>query len=76
MKTIIQTHKEDKYYVAVDLITNVADQGLTESEAKNNLKVGLEEHYKILMELAPKNQKISFMDIEVEEYVKTPCSVS
>ena len=76
MKTIIQTHKEDKYYVAVDLITNVADQGLTEKEAEKNLKAGLEEHYKILMELVPKNQKISFMDIEVEKYVKTPVSVS
>jgi predicted RNase H-like HicB family nuclease len=48
MKTIIQTHKEDKYYVAVDLVTNVADQGLTEDEAVNNLKKGLEEHYEIL----------------------------
>ena len=71
MKTIIQTHKEDKYYVAVDLVTNVADQGLTEDEAVNNLKKGLEEHYEVLMELIPKNQKISFLNIEVEKYVQT-----
>ena len=29
MKTIIQIHKQGKYFVAADLITNVADQGLT-----------------------------------------------
>jgi predicted RNase H-like HicB family nuclease len=54
MRTIIQIHKEDKYFVAIGLITNVADQGLTEVEAVANLKRGLEEHYQILMELAPK----------------------
>ena len=64
MKTIIQTHKEGKYFVAVDMITNVADQGLTEEEATKNLKKGLEEHYQILMELAPKDHKITFLDIE------------
>ncbi len=71
MKTIIQTHKEGKYFVAVDMITNVADQGLTEEEATKNLKKGLEEHYQILMELAPKDHNISFLDIEVEKYVQT-----
>ncbi len=71
MKTIIQIHKEGKYFVASDLITNVADQGLTEEEALANLKKGLEEHYQILMELAPKDKKISFLDIEVEKYAKT-----
>ena len=76
MKTIIQIHEEDKYYVAVDLITNVADQGLTEEEAVNNLKKGLEEHYQILMELTPKNQKISFLNIEVEKYVQTSRPIS
>jgi predicted RNase H-like HicB family nuclease len=54
MKTIIQVHKEGKFYVAVDLITNVADQGTTEKQALDNLKKGLEEHYQILKELAPK----------------------
>ena len=76
MKTIIQIHKEEKYFVAVDLITNVADQGLTEEEAVANLKKGLEEHYQILMELAPKDQKISILDIEVEKYAKAPRPVS
>ncbi|MEA2045502.1 MAG: type II toxin-antitoxin system HicB family antitoxin [Euryarchaeota archaeon] len=75
MKTIIQTHKEGKYFVAVDMITNVADQGLTEEEATKNLKKGLEEHYQILMELAPKDHKISFLDIDVEKYVQTSSSI-
>ena len=76
MKTIIQTHREGKYFIASDLITNVADQGLTEEEALANLKKGLEEHYQILMELAPKDQKFSFLDIEVEKYAKTSGSLS
>lgn len=66
MKTIVQVHKEGKWYVAVDLVTNVADQGLTEEEAIRNLRKGLEEHYQLLMELAPKKRKTSFIDIEVE----------
>lgn len=76
MKTIIQIHKDGKYFVAVDLITNVADQGLTEDEAIANLKKGLEEHYQIIMELAPKDQKISFLDINVEKYAPTSSSLS
>ncbi len=76
MKTIIQIHKEGKYFVAVDLVTNVADQGLTEKEALGNLKKGLEEHYQILMELAPKDQKISFLDIEIEKYAQTASPLS
>jgi predicted RNase H-like HicB family nuclease len=54
MKTIILIHKDGQYYVAVDLVTNVADQGLTEEAAVANLKQGLEVHYQILTELAPK----------------------
>ena len=45
MKTLIEVHQEGKYFVAIDLLTNVADQGLTEQEALQNLKKGLEEHY-------------------------------
>ena len=42
LKTIIQVHREDDVYIAVDFITNVADQGATEEEAVSNLKKGLE----------------------------------
>jgi len=60
MKTLIQIHKEGKYFVAIDLITNVADQGLTESVAVSNLKKGLEEHYQVLLELHPKDESSHF----------------
>ena len=60
MKTLIQIHKEGKYFVAIDLIANVADQGLTQSEAISNLKKGLEEHYQVLLELAPKERRTLF----------------
>ena len=33
MKTLIRVYKEGKFYVAEDLVTNVADQGSTEEEA-------------------------------------------
>ncbi len=76
MKTIIQVRREDDVYVAVDIITNVADQGATEEKAVSNLKKGLEEHYQILMELSPKDVKTSLLDIEVEKYVQAPHPVS
>jgi len=68
MKTLIQIHRERKFFVAIDLITNVADQGSTEKEAVSNLKKGLEEHYQVLLELTPKGGKLSFLDIEVEQF--------
>ena len=46
MKTLIDVHKEGKFVVATDLLSNVADQGLSEKEARENLKRGLEEHYR------------------------------
>jgi predicted RNase H-like HicB family nuclease len=76
MKTLIQIHKEGKFFVAVDLITNVADQGSSEEEAVSRLKKGLEEHYQILLELAPKGRKLSFLDIEVEKFAQAAGSIS
>ncbi len=75
MKTLIQVYREGKWYVAVDLVTNVADQGKTEGDALYNLKKGLEEHYKLLMAHALKNRKTAFLDLEVERYVQTPSPV-
>ncbi|MFA5331065.1 MAG: hypothetical protein WC342_01690 [Methanoregula sp.] len=49
MKTLINVHQEGKYFVAVDLLTNVADQGLTDKETVQNLMKGLEEHYQLLI---------------------------
>ena len=76
MKVIISVQKEGKYYVATDLITNVADQGKTEDEAISHLIQGLEEHYRLLLELAPKGGKTSFVEIEVEKYAKASGTVS
>ena len=76
MKTLIQVHRDGKFYVAEDLITSVTDQGATEKEAVRNLKKGLEEHYGILIELTPKDRKLTFIDIEVEKYVKASRRVS
>lgn len=64
---MISVRKEGKFYVATDLVTNVADQGATEEEAVKRLKKGLEEHYQILMKMAPKGSKTSFIDIDVEK---------
>jgi predicted RNase H-like HicB family nuclease len=60
MKALFQIHKEGKYFVAIDVITNVADQGLTENEAISNLKKGLEEHYQVLLEQSPKGRSSRF----------------
>lgn len=76
MKAVISVTKEGKFYVASDLVTHVADQGLTEKIALANLKKGLEEHYQILMEMAPKGSKMSLIEIEVESFAKATGSVS
>jgi predicted RNase H-like HicB family nuclease len=76
MKTLIEVHKEGKYFVAVDLLTNVADQGSSEEEAVRNLKKGLEEHYQLLIELTPRDHKLTYLDIEVDNLVKNSPAVS
>jgi predicted RNase H-like HicB family nuclease len=68
--------KEGKYYIATDLVTNVADQGLTEKEAIQRLKKGLEEHYQILMEMVPEGSKTSIIDIDVEKHAKASSAIS
>jgi predicted RNase H-like HicB family nuclease len=76
MKTLIEVHREGKYFVAIDLLTNVADQGLSESEALQNLKKGLEEHYQILIELTPRDRKLTYLDIDVDNFVKNSPAIS
>ena len=67
--------REGKYYVATDLVTNVADQGLTEKEAIQRLKKGLEEHYQILMKMAPEGLKTSIIDIEIEMHAEASSAI-
>jgi predicted RNase H-like HicB family nuclease len=76
LKAVISVVKEGKFYVATDLITNVADQGHSEAEAISNLKKGLEEHYQILIKMAPKGSKMSFVEIEVERFAKATGAIS
>ena len=76
MQTLIEVHREGKYFVAIDLLTNVADQGLSESEAVQNLKKGLEEHYQILIELTPRDRKLTYLDIDVDNFVKNSSAIS
>lgn len=76
MKTLIEVHKEGDYFVAVDLLSNVADQGSSEEVAVANLKKGLEEHYQLLIELTPRDRKLSYLDIEVDTLVKNSPVVS
>jgi predicted RNase H-like HicB family nuclease len=76
MKTLIEVHKEGKYFVAIDLLTNVADQGFTEEVAVQNLKKGLEEHYPLLIELTPRDHKLTYLGIDVDNLVKNSPAVS
>jgi predicted RNase H-like HicB family nuclease len=66
MKIPVDVHKEGKYFVAVDLLTNVADQGSSEEEALQNLSKGLREFYQILIELTPKDHTIRYLEIEAD----------
>ena len=76
MKTLIEIHREGKYFVAINLLTNVADQGLTEHQALQNLKKGLEEHYQLLIELTPRDHKLTDLDREVDALIKNSSAVS
>lgn len=65
MDTIIQVYQEDDWYVAIDLATNVADQGKTREEAISRLKIGLEEHYAVLLEVIEKDHSLETLSVEV-----------
>ena len=65
MKAIIQVKKEGKWYVATDLVTQVADQGRTADEASANLVKGLKERYEVLLELAPRKRSVRIVEVGV-----------
>jgi predicted RNase H-like HicB family nuclease len=52
IEAIVDVHREGRWYVAEDLVTNVADQGRTPADAIRNLKRGLRGHYRVLLEVA------------------------
>lgn len=65
MKAIIDVRKEGKWYVATDLVTQVADQGMTRKEAVDNLMQSLRERYELLLELAPRRKGAKILEVEV-----------
>ncbi|HKZ48644.1 MAG TPA: hypothetical protein VJ397_07655 [Thermoplasmata archaeon] len=65
MKAVIQVRKEGKWYVATDLVTQVADQGKTEAQAVANLMRGLTERYEVLLELAPRKRGVRVVEVGV-----------
>jgi hypothetical protein len=75
MKTLFEVHKEGKFFVAVDLLANAADQGSSEEEAVQNLQKGLEEHSHLLIGTTPSNHKLTCLDIEADTLVKNSSAV-
>jgi len=65
MKAIVQVRKEGKWYVATDLVSQVADQGRTQAEAVANLMEGLRQRYEILLELVPRRKGTRVVEVEV-----------
>lgn len=48
----------------------------SEQEALQNLKKGLEEHYQLLIELTPRDHKLTCLDREVDALIKNSSAVS
>lgn len=65
MRAVVQVKKEGRWYVATDLVTRVADQGKTREEALRNQTKGLQEHYEVLLALAPRKKGTTVVEIEV-----------
>lgn len=61
-RTVVETHREGKWFVATDLITNVSDYGSTAEEAVERLKEGIQARYISILE----RQKSSENLIEVK----------
>lgn len=75
MKTLVEIYREGRFFIARDLLTKIADQGLTENEAVQNLKKGVTDHYQLLVELNPSGHTLVWLDIEVDNLVRNAPSV-
>ena len=75
MKILVEIYREGRFFIARDLLTKIADQGLTENEAVQNLKKGIADHYQLLVEMNPPGHKLTYLDIEVDNLVGTSPSV-
>ncbi|MBN1165568.1 MAG: type II toxin-antitoxin system HicB family antitoxin [Methanospirillaceae archaeon] len=65
MDTLIQIYRDGDWFVAIDLATNVADQGKTKEEAISRLKKGLQEHYAVLLEVIDTDRSFETLTVEV-----------
>ena len=54
MKILVEMYREGRFFIARDLLTKIADQGLTENEAVQNLKKGVADHCHSLLNLTPR----------------------
>jgi hypothetical protein len=75
MKILVEMYREGRFFIARDLLTKIADQGLTENEAVQNLKRGVEDHCQLLIGMNPPGHTLSYLDIEVDNLVGTSPSV-
>jgi len=57
-RAVVETHKEGKWYVATDLITNVSDYGNTEKEALDRLKDGIQARYISILERQKESENL------------------
>jgi hypothetical protein len=76
MKILIEIYREGRFFLARDLLTKIADQGLTEQEAVQNLKKGVGDHYQLLIEMTPPGHQLKYLDIEVDNLVGNSPAVS
>jgi hypothetical protein len=75
MKILVEMYREGRFFIARDLLTKIADQGLTENEAVRNLKKGVEDHCRLLIEMNPPGHTLSYLDIEVDNLAEDSPSV-
>ncbi len=70
MKTLIDLHREGGFVVAMDLLSGLSDQGKSEEEALKNLQQGLEDHFRLLIDLTPSGHTLSCLEIPVDRHVR------
>ena len=71
MDTLIQIYHDGEWFVAVDLATNVADQGKIKEEAISRLKIGLQEYYSVLLEVIEKDHSFETLTVEIPDSVNS-----
>jgi len=76
MKILADLYREGRFFIARDLLTKIADQGLTGNEAVQNLKKGVADHCQLLVELNPPGHSLAWLDIEVDNLVRNPPVIS